>query len=116
MKLRERFSTWLGVQSWRLRRWLRPVLGLICKARGKHTGFYARGLWICRICSRQEKGVPPPGALIVDMEGRAIYQPHDGRLVRVDKFHGSKKDRRRNKAKVQALKRFHDRLIRDGEF
>lgn len=98
---------WLLIASW----WPRFLLRPVCWWRSKHHGFYARGRWICRICSKQIIAAPPAGELIQDETGRAIYQTQpDGALRRVDKFRGTKKDRRRNREEVARLERVRQNL------
>ncbi len=95
------------VASWRLRKTLRPI----CWWRGKHNGFYARGRWICRICAKQMIAPPPPGELLTDESSRAVYQTQqDGALRRIDKFRGSKKQRRKHREEVNRLRAMRERL------
>lgn len=116
MSVRGRIVELLSVFSWKLRRWFHWPLAFICWWRGKHTGFYARGLWICRICAKQERGRPPDGSLIVTEDNSAIHQVQpDGSLRRIDKFRGSKKQRRKNKEKVQALADMRRKLIEGSD-
>lgn len=106
-RLLGKLKFWLIIASW----WPRFVLRPVCWWRNKHSGFYARGRWICRICAKQIVAAPPPGELIQDETGRAIYQTQpDGALRRVDKFRGTKKDRRRNRAEVERLARVRETL------
>lgn len=98
---------WLIVASWWPRFFLRPF----CWWRSRHHGFYARGRWVCRICGKQTVAAPPAGELIQDETGRAVYQTQpDGALRRIDKFRGTKKDRRRNRAEVERLARVRENL------
>lgn len=100
------------VASWSARKALRPV----CWWRGKHRGFYARGRWVCRVCARQIPAAPPPGELISDEKGRAVYQTQPGgALRRIDKFRGSKKARRAQRNEVERLRLMRERLCQGAE-
>ncbi len=102
----------LIVWSWTLRKIARPI----CWWRGRHNGFYMRGRWVCRVCAKQMIAPPPPGELLTDETGRAVYQTQPGgALRRIDKFRGSKKDRRKNQDEVKRLRAMRERLTNQGE-
>lgn len=103
---------WLVALSWKLRVVFRPF----CWWRSKHHGFWRQGYWHCRICAKQMFGAPPPGTLIADEPGRAIYETQaNGSLRRIDKVRGGKKHRRRHRDEVRQLDALRKRLVEQGE-
>ena len=90
-------------------RWLlRPV----CCRRARCKGTWAEGVSTCSTCGAQAKRSAPPGTLLADEKDRSVYQVEDNgsTLRRIDKYRGSKKDRRRNREAVKAAAAVRERL------
>jgi hypothetical protein len=101
-------TDWLRRLAWRLRPALRPI----CWWRGKHHGFWAHHVWVCRICAKQTIGPRPVGTLITDEPAKHIYQVGaHGELRRVDKVRGGKKARRRKAEEVRRVQRLREQLL-----
>lgn len=109
--LAARAGRWLRRRTWRLRRLLRPV----CWWRGRHSGYWAGGAWVCNRCGAVVKAAPPAGALLTDERERVVYQVGSaGELRRLDKVKGGKKSRRRHGAEVEAAESLRAQLLGTG--